>query len=577
MTGSTLTPGDLALIRSWIQGVPWDVIGELYLDDADRNETMRAVRQLREKLARKAQQLGQEVDAKLWTQEREYSQDWIRRALYSIEALKSQPDPSPQADDSFDRWLPSPISARLAHINAINTLAELAGFINQHGGSWWKQVPHLGRQSADTIHAFYTASAADLGLTLDLTSKKTAGCELAVVSHQVAPLERFAPPALLTGKKGSNRAPVERCRINADDDDEAIRAWLSLWNEGTPTHRAYRKEAERFLLWAVLDKGKALSSITTPDCAEYRRFLADPQPTERWIGKSAPRWSSAWRPFKGPLKPSSFRQTEVILSSLCDWLVGQRYLDSNPFSGLSKQGYGQRTLSTDRVFPPALWAQITFFAENQANNAALTASQRKDYRRTAFILQFAYQTGLRLHELVKARVGDLKPVSSVDGEQWWLDVLGKGQKHREIPVSPSLMAGINAQLRDRHLGPVGYVAEDTPIIGKLRGTSREPLSVSGLYQKLKDFFKTVAADVAAHDPLAAEKLKRASTHWLRHTHGSHAVAQEVPLAIVRDNLGHSNIATTSIYVHTDRDQRYKAMMGLSDKQIKDKIRGKSSL
>lgn len=556
----------MALIRSWIQGISWDVMGELYLDDADRNEVMRAVKQLREKLARKAQQLDLVADAKLWVNEREYSQDWTNRALKSVESLKSKPDPKPRLDDHYNRWLPQQISARLANINKIKTLAELAEFINQHGGSWWKKVPNLGKQSADAVHDFFAASEIDLGMTLDLSSKKATCLDVAVASNRIAPLERFTPPAHLTGEIGSNRAPLERCRIDARNDYESIMAWLSLWDKETSTHRTYRKEAERFLLWAILEKGKALSSITTPDCAEYRRFLADPQPTDRWIGRPAPRWTQEWRPFKGPLKPSSIRQTEVILSGLCEWLVGQRYLDSNPFTGLSTQGYRRRTNSTDRVLSPALWGQINVFAENQAKNSTLTEAQRNDYRRTAFILKFAYQTGLRLHEIVKARVGDLKQVSNFDGDQWWLDVIGKGNKHREIPVPPSLMDGINAHLRDRKLGPVGYVSEDTPILGKLRGESREALSASGLYQKLKRFFEDAASEVTGKDPLAAEKLKRASTHWLRHTHGSHAVANGVPLAIVRDNLGHSNIATTSIYVHADRDERYKAMLGLSDKE-----------
>lgn len=555
----------MALIRSWIQGVSWDVMGELYLDDADRNEVMRAVKQLREKLARKAQQLDLVADAKLWVNEREYSQDWTNRALKSIDMLKSKPDPNPQSDDHYNRWLPQQISARLANIKKIKTLAELAEFINQHGGSWWKKVPNLGKQSADAVHDFFAASEIDLGMTLDLSSKKATCLDVAVVSNRIAPLERFTPPAHLTGEIGSNRAPVERCRIDARNDYESIMAWLSLWDEDTSTHRAYRKEAERFLLWAILEKGKALSSITTPDCAEYRRFLADPQPADRWIGRPAPRWSQEWRPLKGVLKPSSIRQAEVILSGLCEWLVGQRYLDSNPFSGLSTQGYGRRTNGTDRVLSPVLWEQINLYAEHQANNSALTESQRNDYRRTTFILKFAYQTGLRLHEIVKARIGDLKQVSNFDGDQWWLDVIGKGNKYRDVPLSPVLMEGINAHLRDRKLGPVGYVLEDTPIIGKLRGENRSPLSASGLYQKLKRFFEDTATHVANTDPLAAEKLRRASTHWLRHTHGSHAVANGVPLAIVRDNLGHSNIATTSIYVHTDRDERYKAMLGISDK------------
>lgn len=561
-----MNPRELALIRSWVQGISWDVIGEMYLEDADRNEVIHAVRQLREKLARKAQQLGLDVDAKLWAQEREYSQDWMNRALKSVDVLKSKPDPRPQSEDHYNRWLPQQISARLASVKKIKTLAELAAFINQHGGGWWKKVPNLGKQSAEAIHDFFSTSAIDLGISLDLSSKKAPHLDVVVVSNRIAPLERFTPPAHLTGETGTNRAPIERCKIDARNDYESIMAWLSLWDEDTSTHRAYRKEAERFLLWAILEKGKALSSITTPNCAEYRRFLADPQPAERWIGKPAPRWSPEWRPLKGPLKPSSIRQTEVILSGLCEWLVSQRYLDSNPFSGLSTQGYGRRTSSTDRLLSPALWEQITTFAENQANNSTLTEAQRNDFRRTAFILKFAYQTGLRLHEMTKAKIGDLKQMSSVDEEQWWMDVIGKGNKHREIPISPNLMEGINAHLRDRKLGPVGYVSVDTPIIGKLRGESREALSESGLYQKLKGFFEDAASEVAGKDPLAAEKLKRASTHWLRHTHGSHAVANGVPLAIVRDNLGHSNIATTSIYVHTDRDERYKAMLGLSDKE-----------
>ena len=179
--------------------------------------------------------------------------------------------------------------------------------------------------------------------------------EIQTLCNDIAPLERFSPPVQLTGESGSNRAEIGRRRIDAHDDYQSILAWLSLWDEGTPTHRAYRKEAERFLLWAVIEKAKPMSSLTTPDCAEYRRFLADPQPVERWIGKPAQRRSPEWRPFKGALKLSSIRQAEVILSALCEWLVGQRYLDSNPFSGLSTQSFGRLNNGADRSFSPALW------------------------------------------------------------------------------------------------------------------------------------------------------------------------------------------------------------------------------
>jgi integrase len=214
------------------------------------------------------------------------------------------------------------------------------------------------------------------------------------------------------------------------------------------------------------------------------------------------------------------------------------------------------------MLSPPLWENVRLFAFNQSKNLELSDLQRNDYWRTWFILNFAYQTGLRLQEIVNAKIGDLKVVSTFEGDQWWLDVIGKGNKYREVPISPDLLEAINQHLRNRNLGRIGYVLEDTPLIGKLRGSGRTPLSSSGLYQKLKKFFEEVARHVERTDPLSAEKLKRASTHWLRHTHGSHAVAKGVPLEIVRDNLGHSNISTTSIYLHTDRDDRYKAMLSM---------------
>ncbi len=550
-----------ALIRGWIQGVGWDVLGELYLDEAERTDTIRAVRQLRESLASKAKRLGMDAHAKLWEQEREYSQDWIKKALESVKVLQSKSDPKPLLDDPLSRWIPTGTATKLVGLK-LNSLRDLANFINSRGVGWWKTMPNLGQQSAETLHNFFASFEADLGIKLDLSRRNHAQVDTHSQCNDIVPLERFAPPAHLDGETGSNRADIYRCKIDARNDYESIGAWLSLWHDGTLTHRAYRKEAERFLLWAVIEKSKPMSSLTTPDCAEYRRFLADPQPADRWIGKPAPRWSKDWRPLKGPLKPSSIRQAEVILSALCEWLVGQRYLDSNPFSGLSTQPFGRRSNGTDRSFSPALWEFVQDYAKKNASNDAFTDSQRLSYKRICFVLTFAYHTGLRLHEMVKANTGDLRQVNSSNEEQWWLDVIGKGKKHREVPIHQGVLDAINAHLRERGLRGVGYTSQDTPIIGKLRGEAKESMTASALYQMLKGFFKEVAEKIEKDNPAIAERLTKASTHWLRHTHGSHAVANGVPLAIVRDNLGHSNIATTSIYVHTDRNERYKAMLGM---------------
>ncbi|MBP0500655.1 integrase, partial [Mycobacterium tuberculosis] len=67
------------------------------------------------------------------------------------------------------------------------------------------------------------------------------------------------------------------------------------------TQRAYRKEAERLILWAIVERGRALSSLTTEDAISYRAFLRHPVPRARGVGTPQPRSSPAWRPFAGDL------------------------------------------------------------------------------------------------------------------------------------------------------------------------------------------------------------------------------------------------------------------------------------
>ena len=77
----------------------------------------------------------------------------------------------------------------------------------------------------------------------------------------------------LDGSDGRFRAPLHQCLLEAKNDYEAIAAWLATKHDPngtgrTATHRAYRKEAERLLLWAIVEHGKPLSSLTVEDVKE---------------------------------------------------------------------------------------------------------------------------------------------------------------------------------------------------------------------------------------------------------------------------------------------------------------------
>ena len=546
-----------ALLRGWIQGIDWLVLGELYLADADRLETQKMVKLLRSMLVIKAKRLNLLKHEIIWNQERRYSPDWINSALKSLDTL-SKLEPTPQPESLISTWFSANIANRLEDAGN-KTMIDLEAFISLRGCDWWKALPNFGLKSATIVEALFEDYAQDLKITLDLSKKEIITNTSIILASEVAPFERFLLPELLNGTSGSNRAPIERCKVDANNDYEAIQAWLSLWISRNQTFRAYRKEAERFLLWSVLAKHTSFSSLTTVDCAEYLRFLTDPLPETLWISTASSRLSTQWRPFKGPLKPISIRHAKVILSSMCDWLVGQRYLDSNPFSGLAYESYPKRNSAIEKVLSPFLWEKVLTFSEQQAINPDIKEDRQRYYQRIRFILIFAYRTGLRLEELANSTVGHLKHISSNDEDQYWLDVVGKGQKFREVPVPPILIDGLNRHLRERHLSPLEYASPSTFLIGKIRGNMKVGVSASSLARTLKTFFIESACELGKDDPAIESRLMKASTHWLRHSHASHAVSRGVPLAIIRDNLGHSDISTTSIYVHTERDERYKAM------------------
>ena len=50
-----------------------------------------------------------------------------------------------------------------------------------------------------------------------------------------------------------------------------------------------------------------------------------------------------------------------------------------------------------------------------------------------------------------------------------------------------------------------------------------------------------------------------SSHWLRHAHTNHAMDRGAPVHLVKETLGHANIATTGRYLHarpTDSSSLY---------------------
>ena len=454
----------------------------------------------------------------------------------AIRTLGSLPVPQPQVTDDVALWF-APRTVGALHAHGIRTLTDLTVRIPRRR-QWWTRIKGLGATGAHAIEAFFAAHPAltERARTL-ITLTQPAG---------IVPWEQLRLPHEVDGSQGTLRAPRETCTLNATNDYEAVQAWLAL-HETATTQRAYRKEAERLILWAIVERGRAFSSLTIDDAIAYRTFVRRPSPRERWVGLPRPRDSVEWRPFTGGLSARSTAYALTVLSALYRWLIEQRYVLANPFAGIKVRGAALRPeLHTTRGFTEGEWLLLRAIADGLEWSYGWSAPAAQRLR---FLLDFGYATGLRASELVGAVLRDIRPDEHGDH---WLHVIGKGSKPGRVALPPLATDALDQYLLERRL-PVSRERWNpaTPILAGLGENEGAGITGAHLWRVMRRFFVEAAGVLEGDHPLLAEKLCRASPHWMRHSHASHALARGAELTSVRDNLRHSSISTTSMYLRAD--------------------------
>lgn len=382
---------------------------------------------------------------------------------------------------------------------------------------------------------------------------------MAEIDALPVPFEALGLPAELDGSVGANRIKGGYRQIAADTDADALKAFLARYAETKTTLENYRKEVERLYLWAVFQLRKPTSSLTHEDMLAYERFMADPQPSDRWVSLSRQRLSRAhaeWRPFQGPLSPTSRRQAMVILNVMFGWLVSAGYLAGNPLS-LSRQRQRKPKPRITRYLDPSLWAEVKQYIDRMPRDSD---RERAHYHRNRWLFTLLYLGGLRISEVGENTMGAFFCRRDRDGEErWWLEVLGKGDKTRLVPATSELMTELGRYRRECGLAPFPSPGEEAPLVLPIGGTPK-PMTRAALHNIVKNVFEKVAEQLRMRGPEfagRADQLSRASAHWLRHTAGSHMADGDVDLRHVRDNLGHESLKTTSQYLHSDDDRRHK--------------------
>jgi len=188
---------------------------------------------------------------------------------------------------------------------------------------------------------------------------------------------------------------------------------------------------------------------------------------------------------------------------------------------------------TAQVERPRLWKRLPvtldiFEIESLLEQPDLTSDLGL---RDRAMLELAYAAGLRVSEIIQARVQDL------DMEEGLIRVTGKGRRERLIPVG-----GIALDYVQRYLeGPRRRLAakgEPTDVLYlNFRGG---PLSRMGFWKILHKYVEE------------ADIRKNCTPHTLRHSFATHLLEGGADLRSVQEMLGHADISTTQIYTHVDR-------------------------
>ncbi|MFA5311262.1 MAG: site-specific tyrosine recombinase XerD [Candidatus Omnitrophota bacterium] len=148
------------------------------------------------------------------------------------------------------------------------------------------------------------------------------------------------------------------------------------------------------------------------------------------------------------------------------------------------------------------------------------------------ILETLYATGMRVSEAVNLKK------DNVNLDIGFLRCIGKGDKERIIPLGKKAIASISR-----------YIKESRPKFLKDKASEFLFISRSGKKISRQSFWKIIKK----YAKLARIK-KPIKPHTLRHSFATHLLEHGADLRSVQEMLGHSDISTTQIYTHVNKDR-----------------------
>jgi len=197
----------------------------------------------------------------------------------------------------------------------------------------------------------------------------------------------------------------------------------------------------------------------------------------------------------------------------------------------------ERVLKSDPttlIDSPKLWKKIP---ETLSLNEVETLISQPDLHsqqgaRDKAILETLYATGMRVSELSNLKT------NNVNLDIGFLRCIGKGNKERIIPLGKKAIHAINRYLEFSRKYFLKQKISDFLFISR----SGAKLSRQSVWKLVKRY------------ALEAKIKKSIKVHTLRHSFATHLLERGADLRSVQEMLGHSDISTTQIYTHIDKER-----------------------
>jgi integrase/recombinase XerD len=281
-----------------------------------------------------------------------------------------------------------------------------------------------------------------------------------------------------------------------------------------------------FLNYLSVERGLSRNTITSyaQDLKTFLDYLKDQQRIDSLDKTDKNQITSFLLKLKTEgLNANSIARKLAAIKTFYRFLVREKILRDDPTSLLES---------------PKLWRRIPSTLSIQEIEALIAQPDLHKRRgiRDKAILEVLYATGMRVSELAGLKLED------VNLDVGFVRCLGKGNKERIVPLGRKAVTCLKRYITNAR--PYFLKRRSTDILFLTRLNKR--ISRQSIWKMIKRY---------AHQARIRKEIR---PHILRHSFATHLIERGADLRSVQEMLGHSDISTTQVYTHINKD-RLKAI------------------